>query len=256
MARAVPAVVRATDVLELFLEGDAALTARQISERLGLPRTTVHELTHTLVARGYLSTDGPGGGFRLGVRVLQLGSAYADGLDLADEGRRAAETVRARCDETVHVGVLDGADVVYVAKVDSSQSVRMVSGVGRRLPAHCSAVGKMLLASLPDDELRRRMPADGRLAAMTPRTITTVGQLLPALDRVRRQGVAYEQDEANADVSCAAAPVYDHRGTTAAAMSVSVPTSRWRRRSRADWGRLVRDGAGELSGRLGYAAPR
>ncbi|MQA87021.1 MAG: helix-turn-helix domain-containing protein [Streptosporangiales bacterium] len=254
MARAVPAVVRAMDLLELFLDGKPELSAREITEILGLPRTTVHELLNTLVGRGYLSNSGTSrGSFRLGVRVFQLGSAYAERLDLAREGRHVAEAVSARCDETVNVAVLDGADVIYIVKVDSSHSVRMVSAVGRRLPAHCSALGKMLLSGLTPDELRARMPSDGELPALTPKSIRSVGKLLPALERARSQGVAFDQNEADPDVACVAAPVYDQAGRMVAAMSISVPTIRWRRRTQAEWARLAAEGAAELSYQLGYA---
>jgi DNA-binding IclR family transcriptional regulator len=116
MGRAVPAVVRALDILELFLDGET-LTAPEITARLGLPRTTVHELVHTLTDRHYLSTvpDRPGH-FRLGMRVFQLGGVFAGQLDLAREGQAVASEVAARCDETVHVAVLEGTEVVYVAR--------------------------------------------------------------------------------------------------------------------------------------------
>ncbi len=138
MARVIPAVARAFAVLELFLHRDD-LTPRDITDSLDLPRTTVHELTHTLVQLGYL-TPSPlvRGAFRLWVRTMQLGSAFSERLDLATEGRRVAEQVVAKCEETAHVAVLDGADVVYVAKVDSPRSIRMVSALGRRIPAHCT----------------------------------------------------------------------------------------------------------------------
>lgn len=257
MARTVPAVARAMDILELFLDGDVELTTRDLAGRLGLPRTTVFELVNTLVSRGYLSREnGEPPRYRLGVRVFQLGSVYADRLDLAREGRAVAEDVGARCDETVHVAVLDGTDVIYIAKVDSTHSVRMVSAVGRRLPAHSTGVGKMLLAGLPPAAVRVRLPTDRPLPALTPRTLTSVPRLERELERIRIDGTAFEHGESNDDVSCVAAPVYDHRGEMVAAMSISVPSSRWGQRSDQDWALLVGDGATELSRRLGHAHGR
>lgn len=151
MGRLVPAVTRALDVLELFLDGDGTLSAPEVTRRLQLPRTTVHELLTTLAARSYLVTapDQPGR-YRLGVRTYQLGSRYAEQLDLAAEGRQVAQQVAETCGETVHVAILEETDVIFIAKVDSTHAVRMVSAAGRRLPAHCTSVGKMLLAALPD----------------------------------------------------------------------------------------------------------
>ena len=132
MARVVPAVSRALDILELFLDRPT-LSAPEITDRLELPRTTVHELLGTLVERAYLV---PVGGqptrYRIGMRLFQLGASFADHLDLAREAQDVAHDIAAACDETVHIAVLDGADVVYIAKVDSTHPVRMVSAVGRR----------------------------------------------------------------------------------------------------------------------------
>ncbi|MEE1939730.1 IclR family transcriptional regulator [Streptomyces sp. TRM 70361] len=255
MGRLVPAVNRALDILELFLDGDGVLSAPEITRRLGLPRTTVHELVTTLAARSYLvPVPEQPGRYRLGVRNYQLGSRYAEQLDLAAEGRRVAGEVAETCDETVHVAVLEGTDVIYIAKVDSTRAVRMVSAAGRRLPAHCTAVGKMLLASLPEEELGTRLPGPGGepLRAMTENSITSPDELREALARIRARGIAVEERESNPDVSCVAAPVRDSAGRVVAALSISVPTIRWNGRRRAELEALVVRGAADLSARLGH----
>lgn len=252
MARAVPAVSRALDILELFLDRPS-LSAPDITQRLGLPRTTVHELVTTLVERSYLV---PVGGqptlYSLGMRTFQLGSAFAERLDLAQVARVVAQRVAADCDETVHVAVLDGTYVVYIAKADSTHPVRMVSAVGRRLPAHCTAVGKMLLSGLPAEALDALYPRDRELAGMTPQSITSPSRLRAHLAEVRHGGLAYDHCESNDSVHCVAAPVYDHGGDMIAAMSISVPLMRWNDERHREWSDLVRDGAAELSQRLGH----
>ncbi|MGW8375545.1 IclR family transcriptional regulator [Streptomyces sp. ODS28] len=253
MGRLVPAVTRAMDILELFLDEGESLSAPDITRSTGLPRTTVHELLTTLAARNYLSQvpDQPGR-YRLGVRTYQLGSRYAEQLDLPSEAQQVAHRVAATCDETVHVALLEGADVIYIAKVDSTHAVRMVSAAGRRLPAHCTAVGKMLLASLPEGELDQRLPAEGPLAALTPNSLTSPRALREALEEVRERGVAVEERESNPDVSCVAAPVRDKTGAVVAALSISVPSIRWSAERRGELERLAAEGAGELSARLGH----
>lgn len=254
MPRVVPAVIRALDVLELFLDRPQ-LSAREIAERLGLPRTTVHELLVTLVARCYLiSIPGQPVQFRLGMPLFQLGAAFAGQLDLVREAQEVARDVAAACDEAVHVAVLDGADVIYLVKVDSTHPVRMVSAVGRRLPAHCTAVGKVLLSGLDPIDLDTRLP-DGDLPGMTPESITDPGRLRDELDRVRAAGVALDDGESDSAVRCVGAPVRDHTGTIVAAMSVSAPIIRWHPAAHAEWTRLVREGAAALSARLGYRQP-
>ncbi|UCM87694.1 IclR family transcriptional regulator [Streptomyces marincola] len=255
MGRRVPAVSRALDILELFLDGDGTLSAPEITRRLQLPRTTVHELVTTLAARSYLvPVPEQPGRYRLGVRTYQLGSRYAEQLDLAAEGQQVARAVAETCGETVHVAVLEEADVIYIAKVDSTHAVRMVSAAGRRLPAHCTAVGKMLLASLPPRELAERLPAGGELPGMTPNSITSPEALRAALDEVRERGFASEQRESNPDVSCVAGPVRDRAGRVVAALSISVPMIRWSADRQEELAALAVRGAAQLSERLGHHA--
>ncbi|MEU7293694.1 IclR family transcriptional regulator [Streptomyces exfoliatus] len=256
MGRLVPAVTRAFDILELFLEGDGTLSSPEITRRLQLPRTTTHELVSTLTARNYLIPvrDQPGR-YRLGVRAYQLGSRYAEQLDLAAEGHQVARELVDTCGETVHVAVLEDADVIYIAKVDSTHAVRMVSAAGRRLPAHCTAVGKMLLATLPEYELDERL--EGReLTAMTPASLSDPDALRAALTEIRILGVAVEQQESNPDVSCVAAPVRDRSGRVVAALSVSVPAHRWTEDRENELTALAVKGANELSVRLGHRFAR
>lgn len=251
-ARSTPAVTRAFAILDL-IRREGPLTVREVADRLALPRSSVHELVHTLATLHAIAPTGPGGGrFTLGLLLHELGSAYLSDIDVAREGHAVAETVAAACGETVHVAILDGVDVVYLAKVDTIHAVRMVSAVGRRLPAHCTGVGKALLSGLPDEEVARRFGGeDASLPAMTPNSITTVTALREALAEVRLRGYSVDDCESNRDVRCVAAPVHDHRGTVVAGMSISVPISR----TADDWPgglvQLVRDGARELSHRLG-----
>lgn len=256
MGRLVPAVVRAFDILELFLDSDVPLSTPEITKRLDLPRTTVHELVHTLVERGYLSAaaERPGH-WQLGLRTYQLGTRYRENLDLTTEARVVAAQIADRCAETVHVGILDGTDVIYVAKVDSTHAVRMVSAVGRRLPAHCTALGKALLAALPDTELKARLPDDSALVAMTPQSRTQLTELYRDLDDARRTRIAREVCESNHDVACVASAVRDSTGEVVAAMSISVPLLRWDESREKELSHLVIEGAEELSTRLGAGQP-
>ncbi|SDK22419.1 IclR family transcriptional regulator [Streptomyces indicus] len=253
MGRLVPAVTRALDILELFLDGEGTLSAPDITRKLGLPRTTVHELVTTLAARSYLvPVPEQPGRYRLGVRSYQLGSRYAEQLDLAAEGQRVAREVAETCDETVHVAILEDLDVIYIAKVDSIHAVRMVSAAGRRLPAHCTSVGKMLLASLPADELDARLAEAGELDAMTHNSITDHDELRSALAGIRARGIATEHRESNPDVSCVAAPVRDRAGRVVAALSVSVPMIRWTEEREEELAELAAKGARDLSESLGF----
>jgi len=252
VSRSVPSVNRALDVLELFIDRPS-LSAPEITQLLGLPRTTVHELLTTLVERGYLDAiAGAPTRYRLGMRTFQLGSQFADRLDLVREGQEVAAQVAQACDETVHVAVLEGTDVVYIAKVDSTHPVRMVSAVGRRLPAHCTAVGKMLLSGLSAEALDARFTPGTTLVVMTPNSISSPSKLRAHLREVAEQGIAHDDCESNEAVHCVAAAAYDHTGRMAAGMSISVPIIRWNAERGRELAALVRSGAADLSSRLGH----
>lgn len=256
MAKFVPAVGRALDILELFMNGEEELTAADVVRQLDLPRTTVHQLLTTLLERRYLaaSPHGPGR-YRLGIRTFQLGSMYQERLDLAREGRIVAAQISAQCDETVHVGVMDGRDVTYIAKVDSTHSVRLVSEIGRRVPAHCTAVGKALLAWLTESQFEALYHGAGTLPALTPASITSVQHLRREIQAVRQRGSSYEKCESNQSVACVGAPVFSQEGEVIAAMSISVPLGRWSDEIQSQLTELAVEGAGRLSEILGYRRP-
>jgi IclR family transcriptional regulator, KDG regulon repressor len=252
MGRAVPAANRALDILELFLDAPL-LSAADVVSRLGLPRTTVHELLGTLTDRNYLVVvPGQPLRYQLGVRLFQLGNVFAQQLDLARDAQRIAAEVAAECDETVHVAILEGTDVIYVARVESTHPVRMVSAVGRRLPAHCTGVGKMLLSGLTDQAIDALYPKHSALPTMTPHSISSLVRLKAELAEIGARGLAYDEAESSEDVHCVATGVRDHGGDMVAAMSISVPTTRWNDLRRDALTDLVRDGAARLSGLLGY----
>lgn len=251
MARLTPAVLRGFDILELFLDSHEPLSKSEIVNRTGIPRSSVHELLATLVARDYLQLDETRSTYRLGVKVFRLGNAFGDGLDLRVIGDHAARRLSAAIDETVNVGVLDGLQVMYLSKIDSSRAVRLVSRMGGTLPASCTAVGKALLAFAPEStwaQLRARP-----LARLTDRSIADLATLEEDMARTREIGTSYESGESTPEVTCVGAPVRDHTGTVVASMSISVPDVRWPLRAEAEWRELIKTAAEEMSRELGRA---
>ena len=205
-----------------------------------------------LVSGGYLHRDDVHSNrFFLGSKLFQLGSLYASTFDLFAEGRQAVGKITAICDETVQMAVLEGTEALFVAKADCSKMVRLVSRVGSKLPAHCTAVGKMLLSSLSEQEIVELYDGLAELPVMTSNSITSVAELLQALEAVRHRGLAFDDCESNIDVSCVAAPVFDQNNQMVAAISISVPITRMSLGKQEELAELVRKGAKDLSQRLG-----
>ena len=239
-------------ILELLADRERSLTFGQLADALGYPRSSLHGLLHTMLGRGWLELDDTTRRYTLGIRVWQAGNSYLRAMDLAQRARPFLERVRDALDETVQLSVLEGRHNVYIAKEEGTQRLVLASEVGRRLEAHATGLGKVLLAGLPDEALADRI-ADAELAEFTPNTITSLAELTSEIGIVRRQGYAEDHEEYTIGVRCVAVPVRDHAGTVVAAMSVSVPTVRFNRLLRQRMLDLLFDAANGLSRALGYA---
>ncbi len=253
MAKTITSVKRALEILELFLTGIDSISVPEIIGRFNIPRTTAHELMQTLVTLNYLErVENQPYRFKLGMRVFQLGNVFAAQLDLTQEGQKVAKKVSASCDETVQIAILEGAEAVFIVREDSSQTLRLVSVVGSRLPAHCTAVGKMLLSGLTHEQLASLYNNQDKLAGMTRNSITSLKELERILADIREQGCAFDDCESNEDARCVAAPIFNRHGRISAAMSITVPQTRMNDQRRPSLEKMVQAGARELSRRLGY----
>lgn len=252
-----PALRRGLDILELFLEPNNGLRVPEITEKLGIPRASAHELVGALADRGYLqAVSEPPSRYALGVRAFRLGGAYERDLDLVSMSRESARRVAAECGETVQVVIREGRFAVFIVRIDSTHSIRLVSDVGSSIPAHCTAGGKVLLAALDSNEVNALFPDDDSLPAMTAQSINSKERLLMELETTRERGWAEENSESNENVACVAAPILDRSGTCIAAMSISTPTMRWGEKQREDYRKLVIRGAREVSTSLGSLTTR
>ena len=216
--------------------------------------STAHRLLGTLVARGYAAQSPNSGRYLLGYKLLELTSGLQDRLHrLKTAARPHLEAIQAETGETTNLVVLEGRDVVYVDKVDGTRSVRLFLEVGRAIPAHTSGAGKAILAWRSPEDVAALLGASP-LQASTSHTITTLDALEQDLKRIRRRGFATDNEEHEEGVGCVGTPVFDHRGVSIAAMSVSGPTSRILNAETADLGALLREHAEAVSLKLGYSA--
>ena len=212
---------RTLDIFELLAGEPQGLTVSEISERLGLARSSTHGLVRTLHARGYLMQTG-GRRFHLGARLIQLGLNVVDRLELRSAARGPLERLVAATHDTALLVVPDGGDLLYVDKILSdARDVRTDPRVSSRSPLHCSSLGKALLAALDDESVVQIVETIG-LERTTEFSITDRDELLADLARTRERGYSIDRQEAVAGVFCVGAPVRDHAGRSIAAMSLST----------------------------------
>ena len=241
--------MRALDIIDLFVDRSPELSAIEIAEATDLPRTTVYELLGTLVHRGYLVRDAAGV-YSLGVRALQIGNAYSARFNMLGAATEVARETAVTHGVTCSVAVLEETDVFYLAKVEGREILPLASSVGKRLPAHATALGKMLLSNLGPSPLNQLYPS-GQMPALMPNTITTLDALRAELAETRRRGYALELEESTPNGACVAAPVYNAAHAMVAAVSVTLTTTRWASEPEAHWVAIAKSAAERLSAQLG-----
>ncbi|MDN5362803.1 MAG: IclR family transcriptional regulator, regulon repressor [Moorella sp. (in: firmicutes)] len=244
-------LAKALMILDLLAARQGEMSLAEIARELDLPKSTLHGLLSTLRDFGYIEQSAFDGRYRLGVHLFEIGNAVANNWDVR---RVAAPHIQRLVDElgeTVHLVILDKGEVLYIDKRESHQSLRIVSQVGMRLPAHCTGVGKVLLAYLHPARVRQIVAAKG-LTRYTKNTITDLNRLEAELTRIRQLGYAVDNEEIMESLRCVAAPLRDLNGQVCAAISVSGPAARMEgERLQLAIEHLTRTAA-EISAGLGY----
>lgn len=216
---------RALDLLETLVEADEPVGVTELSQSINLHKSTVYRLLATLKHRGYVEQDAKTNDYRVGLKLFEVGSAVLNKMDLRQQVKPYLEKLMEETKETVHLGVLDQHEVVYIDKVESSETIRMYSKIGRRVPVHCTSLGKVLLAYSAEEEVQAAVEERG-LPKFTEHTITDPVEFQTVLAKVREQGYAVDNEEQEHDIRCLSGPVFNYDGKIVAAFSISGPISR------------------------------
>lgn len=228
----IASVDNALKLLMSFRSQDA-IRVSTASKQLGVAQSTASRLLAMLEYHGLATKDDATGQYVPGPNLLGLALSVVGQLDLWQQAHSSVEDLRDQLNETVHVGVLHGNEIVYIGGIESMQSLRVGLRVGLSLPAHATSGGKVLLAEQPSKHIRARYPAE--LPRQTAATIASRDELERKLAQVREQGYAVSHAENEPDVSSLAVPVRNSRGHAVAALVVTAPTSR----AGAEWERRV-----------------
>jgi len=244
---AVEAVVTALDLLEAF-RGSEELTLTELSERVGISKSRAFRLLHSLALRGYVERSADGTRYTLGVKLIERAACVRK--DLRQLALPFMQQLHARFNETVNLAILEQGEILYIEMLESSRPFRMAAAVGSRSPWHSTALGKAIVAHLPEEELTSFLQAE-RLAKLTERTITDREELRRELERVRRRGYAVDEGETEPGAACIGAPIFGQNGRPVAALSLSGPAERILTGRREIAAALIAAGQG-ISRRLGF----
>jgi len=213
------------EIIDFIASKPESVQFKEICEHVGLPKSTTHNLVQTLVNLNILSKKGDLNKFTIGLKLFELGNAYLSSNPFYSMAKDVVEAISLKCNETTHFAILDGTDVVYLYKFDSTHALRIFSHVGKKVPAHATAIGKALLSGYTDEEIRQ-IYANHTLPSLTPNTITSLDTLLEQLREVRRTNVAYEKEESSPYVQCYAVPILNRQNFPIASISISFPIYR------------------------------
>lgn len=238
---------RGLAVLSAFSTDHPRLTLSEAATLTGLSRATARRILHTFTTLGYVRTDGKH--FEPTPKVLDLGYAYLSSLQLGDIAQPTMEALSEQVHESVSLAVLDGAEIVYVARVPTKRIMSISLALGSRLPAHCTSMGRVLLAGLPPACLDTLLV--GPLEARTDRTIRSADELRVVVDTARRIGYAVVDEELETGIRSLAAPVIDRAGRVVAALNIGTQVGRVPLTQLTDeFLPLLLAAAAEISGRL------
>jgi DNA-binding IclR family transcriptional regulator len=245
-----PPVQRATRLLRRIAEGDAVTNMSRTARELDISRTTLLRLLHTLEAERFIESRSEGG-WRIGTALIGL-AARAFSEDLAEAAQPVLTRLADALGLSAHLGVLDGREVVYMVRRTPNHSFASNIRVGSRLPAHAANMGRIILAHLPEAEVRR-LYADAPMPASTAHTATTLEGLLARLAADRTGGLAWSEGHYEPGIGSVAAVVRDAAGRPVAAINVSGQVAGFERvEDRTRIGAAVADAAAEISARLGW----
>jgi DNA-binding IclR family transcriptional regulator len=242
---------RALAILELLAAADESLGPTEVAARLSLHKATTHRLLSVLERHQFIRKDPVDRRYSLGLRLFQLGARPSARMKLRETAEPFLRQLATETGESAHVCVLEGNELMSIATVEGRWSLRTPSTIGRRIPFHCTAVGKALVAFLPERTLCDLLSRTA-LPQFTRYTIVSRAVLKAELGRIRKCGFAIDNEEKEVGLRCVGAPIYDHTGTVVGSMSIAGPVFRLKKERLPDFSRTVVAAAFGLSRHLGY----
>jgi len=246
-----------SSVLKVFgilqaLGDEQEIGVTELSQRVLMSKSTVYRFLQTMKTLGYVKQEGENDKYSLTMKLFELGSKALQNVDLVRIADVQMRELSKLTRETVHLGAFEEDSIVYIHKIDSLYNLRMYSRIGRRNPLYSTAIGKVLLAWLDESEVRDIL-AGVEFKKFTSRTLESIDQLIPLLDKVREQGYAEDNQEMEEGLLCVAVPIFDRFGHVIAGLSLSFPTMRYDEKQHSEYVAMLHKAARAISEQLGFA---
>lgn len=251
MTDVVQSVDRALSILEVISDYSEGLGVTEISEKVGLHKSTVYRLLSTLNHKGYVVQDDKTNRYMITLKLFELGNKKVEDMNILTVARPYTKQLMEMVNEVVHLVVRDDNEIVYIDKVEADNTIRMASTIGRRSPLYCTSVGKVILAQLSEEEVEDVWNRS-KIEKLTKYTITDLGTMKKELEIVKEKGYAIDNEENEVGVRCIGAPVFNMRGEVEGAISISGPTIRVTENNVEEFAKEVVKYANLISKELGY----
>jgi len=251
----VQSIDRVFNILELLSREHEGLSLTEISQQLDLPTSTVFRLLSVLRGRNYIEKNDSTNVYRLGLGFVELTSLYLNNIELKTEAQPYLRTLSKATGQVVFMGIQQEGELVYIDKYEQYNEMRNYCFIGQRRPLYCTALGKMLLTTFEDEEIRQ-LYKNKEMKAMTSNTITDPESLIREVHENRKRGYSMDNEEVELDMFCVAGPIYDYRGIIIAAVSTSWDLINHRDADKQRNIDLVTKTALDISIRMGYRPAR
>ncbi|MEZ9646369.1 DNA-binding transcriptional regulator KdgR [Vibrio sp. 10N.261.52.C2] len=247
---AVSSVLKVFSILQA-LGDQKEIGVSELSQRLMMSKATTYRFLQTMKTLGYVSQEGEADKYSLTLKLYELGAKSLEYVELIELADKEMRIISEQTNEALHLGALDESAIIYVHKIDSGYNLRMQSKIGRRNPLYSTAIGKVLLSD-KDEAFVRNTLDDVDFVKHTEKTLENTEQVLSALQEVRQQHFAEDNEEQEPGLRCIAAPIYDRFGTIIAGVSISFPTIRFDEERMEYYVGLLHNAGKNISEQLGY----
>ena len=244
-------LVKALTILDLFDDHIQKLSEKEIADKLGSTSSAVYPILFTFEKYGYLERSKKDKKYSIGLTLLRKGSLVLKKLDIRNRAQPFLEQLMLSCNENVHLAIMDGGKVMYIDRKEAGQSLMIRSYIGKKVPANCTALGKAMIAFLEEQELEAFLEKE-ELVRMTENSIVDANDLKAELEKVRSDGYAIEIEEFQKGGACIAAPVRNHQENVVAAISISIPKSRFSNNTSKKLIKEIKSTASNISKDIGY----